>query len=80
MCNTPPTLIILQVNLAHYFIYTTDLQSVTDHWWCTTALDSQTKSKLHYDQQSVGRSIMVSGAHLGHVTNFSFRQLLFAIL
>jgi hypothetical protein len=44
------------------------------------------KSKLHYDRQSVGQSVLVSGAHLGPATNFSFslrfsfRQLLFVIL
>jgi hypothetical protein len=30
------------------------------------------KLKLIYDQQSVGQSVLVSGAHLGPVTNFSF--------
>jgi hypothetical protein len=29
-------------------------------------------SKSHYDRQSVGQSVMVSGAHLGPATNFSF--------
>jgi hypothetical protein len=29
------------------------------------------KSKLHYDRQSVGQSILVSGTHLGPVTNWS---------
>jgi hypothetical protein len=29
-------------------------------------------SELIYDQQSVGQSVLVSGAHLGPVTNFSF--------
>jgi hypothetical protein len=44
------------------------------------------KSKSHYDRQSVGQSILVSGAHLGPATNFSFslrfsfRQLLFVTL
>jgi hypothetical protein len=28
--------------------------------------------KLIYDRQSVGQSVLVSGAHLGPVTNFSF--------
>jgi hypothetical protein len=28
--------------------------------------------KLIYDRQSVGQSVLVSGAHLGHTTNFSF--------
>jgi hypothetical protein len=41
----------------------------------------KSKTKLHYDRQSVGRSVLVSGTHLGTATNFpllsliSFRQL-----
>jgi hypothetical protein len=30
------------------------------------------KLKLIYDRQSVGQSVLMSGAHLGPVTNFSF--------
>jgi hypothetical protein len=30
------------------------------------------KSKLYYDRQSVGQSVLVSGTHLGLATNFSF--------
>jgi hypothetical protein len=30
------------------------------------------KKKLIYDRQSVGQSVLVSGACLGPVTNFSF--------
>jgi hypothetical protein len=30
------------------------------------------KSKLIYDRQSVGQSVLVSGAHLGPLTNLSF--------
>jgi hypothetical protein len=30
------------------------------------------KSKLIYDRQSVGQSVLVSGTHLGPATNFSF--------
>jgi hypothetical protein len=30
------------------------------------------KLKLNYDRQSVGHSVLVSGTHLGPVTNFSF--------
>jgi hypothetical protein len=30
------------------------------------------KLKLNYDRQSVGQSVLVSGAHLGPATNFSF--------
>jgi hypothetical protein len=32
----------------------------------------KSKSKSHYDVQSVGQSVLVSGAHLGTLTNFSF--------
>jgi hypothetical protein len=32
---------------------------------------SKSKSKLHYDRQSVGQSVLVSGTHLGLATNFS---------
>jgi hypothetical protein len=35
------------------------------------SLLSKSKSKLYNDQQSVGRSVLVSGAHLGPATNFS---------
>jgi hypothetical protein len=30
------------------------------------------KLKLIYDRHSVGQSVLVSGAHLGPLTNFSF--------
>jgi hypothetical protein len=30
------------------------------------------KLKLNYDRQSVGQSVLVSGTHMGPVTNFSF--------
>jgi hypothetical protein len=33
---------------------------------------SQLKLKLVYDRQSAGQSVLVSGAHLGPATNFSF--------
>jgi hypothetical protein len=41
---------------------------------------SVSKSKLYYDRQSVGHSVLVSGTHLGTATNFypsliTFRQL-----
>jgi hypothetical protein len=32
----------------------------------------KSKSKLYYDRQSVGQSVLVSGTHLGPATNFSF--------
>jgi hypothetical protein len=31
----------------------------------------RSKSKLYYDRQSVGKSVLVSGNHLGLATNFS---------
>jgi hypothetical protein len=41
-----------------------------------TSYDSQgvadLKLKLIYDRHSVGQSVLMSGAHLGPVTNFSF--------
>jgi hypothetical protein len=43
---------------------------------CTVSLIDVTEVrinlKLIYDRQSVGQSVLVSGAHLGPVTNFSF--------
>jgi hypothetical protein len=38
----------------------------------TNSLGFKLKLKLIYDQQSVGHSVLVSNAHLGPVTNFSF--------
>jgi hypothetical protein len=35
-------------------------------------LNLNSKLKLIYDRQSVGQSVLVSGAHLGPATNFSF--------
>jgi hypothetical protein len=40
------------------------------HCRCIKLLPS--KWKLIYDRQSVGQSVLVSGAHLGPVANFSF--------
>jgi hypothetical protein len=34
------------------------------------------KSKLYYDQQSVGQSVLVSGTHLGPATNFPLLSLI----
>jgi hypothetical protein len=47
--------------------FATDSQSVSTSW-CRLKL----KLKLIYDRQSVRQSVMVSGAHLGPLTNFSF--------
>jgi hypothetical protein len=38
---------------------------------------SKSKSKSHYDRQSVGQSVLVSGVHLGPATNFSFSLKLY---
>jgi hypothetical protein len=35
-------------------------------------LEVEVEPKLIYDRKSVGKSVLVSGAHLGPVTNFSF--------
>jgi hypothetical protein len=43
----------------------------------TIILDMKLKLKLIYDRQSVGQSILVSGANLGPVTNFSFAMKFF---
>jgi hypothetical protein len=73
-------------------------QAVAKQWTCAeyhlcgkfphtkNSQSSKSKSKSHYGRQSVGQSILVSGAHLGPATNFSFslrfsfRQLQFVIL
>jgi hypothetical protein len=34
--------------------------------------ERERERELIYDRQSVGQSVLVSGAHLGPVTNFSF--------
>jgi hypothetical protein len=49
---------------------------------CHRILGPLSKSKSHYDRQSVGQSVLVSGAHLGPVTNFSIflRFSLFVML
>jgi hypothetical protein len=39
---------------------------------CSCLSQLKLKLKLIYDRQSVGQSVLVSGAHLGPVTNFSF--------
>jgi hypothetical protein len=38
---------------------------------CRLASNKVKKSKLYYDRQSVGQSVLVSGTHLGLATNFS---------
>jgi hypothetical protein len=44
-------------------------------WWPGTGLI--VNSKLHYDRQSVGQSVLVSGNHLGPATNFSLLLFLY---
>jgi hypothetical protein len=44
----------------------------TRHSTCIMALKLKSKSKSHYDRQSVGQSNLVPGAHLGPAINFSF--------
>jgi hypothetical protein len=43
-----------------------------DDFWLLRLQRYKRKLKLIYDRQSVGQSVLVSGAHLGPVTNFSF--------
>jgi hypothetical protein len=38
---------------------------------------SKSKSKLYYDRQSVGQSVLVSGTHLGPATNLSHSLIIF---
>jgi hypothetical protein len=41
-------------------------------WYTLEGVLKESKSKSHYDRQSVGQSVLVSGTHLGPATNFSF--------
>jgi hypothetical protein len=79
LVNFPPEETFGQFDLSisyHYIIQTAT---------CSTALTHprlhKSKSKLYYDRQSVGQSVLVSGTHLAPATNFSpvfliiFRQL-----
>jgi hypothetical protein len=55
MCNTLPTLIILQVKLVHYFIYTTRITTnklVTGNW----LLLQTSQSHIMTDNQSASQS------------------------
>jgi hypothetical protein len=53
-----------QTNLLHFWLRRlTTLHRLTGL--------AKSKSKLYYDRQSVGQSILVSGTHLGPATNFS---------
>jgi hypothetical protein len=58
---------------------TTDGQSASLSWCQAPIWDQRpiffyrnTKSKLYYDRQSVGQSVLVSGTHLGPASNFFF--------
>jgi hypothetical protein len=86
VCEKTTALICLDLQLSHHFIEdtgTTDVNATTllvllvlVQSNCSTplcyCLVLQLKLKLIYDRQSVGQSVLVSGAHLGPVTNFSF--------
>jgi hypothetical protein len=100
ICEMTATLITLEVQLVHHFVAgagidTIDINTTTILVLLVLVLSnspvllpcfSKSRSKSHYDQQSVGQSVLVSGAHLGPTTNFSislrfsFRQLLFVML
>jgi hypothetical protein len=50
------------------------IRNVGDFQWNDGSTDgymTKSKSKLDYDRQSVGQSVLVSGTHLGPATNFS---------
>jgi hypothetical protein len=71
LCDTAPTLIVLHVNLVQHFINATSI--TTDNWSLLTGNSyRQMQLQLIYDRQSVGQSVLVSGTHLGPMTNFSF--------
>jgi hypothetical protein len=55
---------------AMYLHTTVHLGWTVDFWLLELKL--KLKLKLHYDRQSVGQSILVSGTHPGHATSFSF--------
>jgi hypothetical protein len=46
---------------------------------CWSGKRNKSKSKLYYDRQSVGQSVLVSGTHLEPATNFSF-SLKFSVI
>jgi hypothetical protein len=70
LCDTPPTLIILQADLVHYFIDNTNI--TTDNWSQATGKWSrQLQLQLIYYRQLVGQSVLVSGAHV-HVSCVRF--------
>jgi hypothetical protein len=46
--------------------------SIKHHNTCGGVLVFDSQVKLIYDQESVGQSVLVSGAHLEPATNFSF--------
>jgi hypothetical protein len=62
-CFKPASTCYVQQSVIHYVLQ------------CTVMPKS--KSKLCYDRQSVGQSVLVSGTHLGPATIFS---LLFSVL
>jgi hypothetical protein len=69
------TLILLDLQLEHNFIDCTGISTIdinTGTGSDASAPRSTVKSKQRYDRQSVGQSVLVSGAHLGPVTNFTF--------
>jgi hypothetical protein len=58
-------LLSLQVSVAQVLMY-------CGAFIITRKTKLKLKLKLIYDRQSVGQSVLVSGAHLGPATNFSF--------
>jgi hypothetical protein len=59
-------------SFAHIRNWNCQIGSASSVVSCQRAVTS--KSKSHYDRQSVGQSVLVSGTHLRLVTNFSFSR------
>jgi hypothetical protein len=56
MCDTPPTLIILHVDLVQHRA----TRITTDNWSLVMYTTDIGKSKSHYDRQSVSQYVLVS--------------------
>jgi hypothetical protein len=73
MWDTPPTLIIVHVDLIQHFIEDNVLQLQLITEWVTITLGRlKLKLKLIYDRRSVGQSVLVSGSHLEPMTSTFF--------
>jgi hypothetical protein len=79
---TSKSFFVIPFHLQSVLVHSANCVKTCIHWYveeCSVALlckkpstPRQLKLKLIYDRQSVGQSVLVSGAHLGPVTKFSF--------